>query len=158
MGATQQCLDGRHGSSTTPTHRCTWTNQWCPVRVFRQKFTLEDAIGSHTCSPQANMRVTNGILLECPLLLPVGTVNCVQTLKAHLVVRSYCVLQMVRWPFFEQNFGTRGCYWIPHLLSREVLARVQQMAFLSVVRYTYRCHHQLCPNTKGEAGGCPLSR
>jgi hypothetical protein len=28
------------------------------------------------------MRVTNGILLGCPLLLPVGTVNCVQTLKA----------------------------------------------------------------------------
>jgi hypothetical protein len=52
------------------------------VRVFRQKFTLEDAIGSHACSLEANMRVTNGIPLGSPPLLPVGTVNCVQTLKA----------------------------------------------------------------------------
>jgi hypothetical protein len=36
------------------------------VRVFRQKFTLEDAIGSHACSLQANMRVTNGISLGRP--------------------------------------------------------------------------------------------
>jgi hypothetical protein len=55
-----------------------------PVRVFRQKFTLEDAIGSHACSLEAltRVRVANGIPLGCPLLLPVGTVNCVQTLKA----------------------------------------------------------------------------
>ena len=52
------------------------------VRVFRQKFTLEDAIGSHACSLEANMRVTNDIPLGCSLLLPVCTVNCVQTLKA----------------------------------------------------------------------------
>jgi hypothetical protein len=51
-----------------------------PMRVFRQKVTLEDAIGSHACSLEANMRVTNGIHLGCPLLLPVGTVNCIQTL------------------------------------------------------------------------------
>jgi predicted RNA binding protein YcfA (HicA-like mRNA interferase family) len=51
------------------------------VRFFRQKFTLEDAIGSHACSLEANMRVTNGIPLGRPLLLPVDTVNCVQTLK-----------------------------------------------------------------------------
>jgi tRNAThr (cytosine32-N3)-methyltransferase len=31
------------------------------VRVFRQKFTLEDVIGSHACSIEANMRVINGI-------------------------------------------------------------------------------------------------
>jgi hypothetical protein len=31
------------------------------VRVFRQKFTLEDAIGSRACSLEANMRVPNGI-------------------------------------------------------------------------------------------------
>jgi hypothetical protein len=37
------------------------------VRVFRQKFTLEDAIGSHACSLEANMRVTNGIPLRRPL-------------------------------------------------------------------------------------------
>jgi hypothetical protein len=29
------------------------------VRVFRQKFTLDDAIGTHACSLEANMRVTN---------------------------------------------------------------------------------------------------
>jgi hypothetical protein len=48
---------------------------------FRQKFTLEDAIGSHACSLEANTRVTNGIPLGSSLLLPVDTVNCVQTLK-----------------------------------------------------------------------------
>jgi hypothetical protein len=41
----------------------------CTVRVFRQDFALEDAIGSHACS-EANMRVTNGIPLGSPLLLP----------------------------------------------------------------------------------------
>jgi hypothetical protein len=49
---------------------------------FRQKFTLEDAIGSHACSLEANMRVTNGIPLGSSLLLPVDTVICVKTLKA----------------------------------------------------------------------------
>jgi hypothetical protein len=55
-------------------------DRWCGAR-FRQKFTLDDAIGSHASSLEANMRVTNGIPLGFPLLLPVGTVNCVQTLK-----------------------------------------------------------------------------
>jgi hypothetical protein len=31
----------------------------CTVRVFQQKLTLEDAIGSHACSLQASKRVTN---------------------------------------------------------------------------------------------------
>jgi hypothetical protein len=52
------------------------------VRVFRQDFALEDAIRSHAYSIEANMRVTNGIPLGISLLLPVGTVNCVQTLQA----------------------------------------------------------------------------
>jgi hypothetical protein len=52
------------------------------VRVFRQEFTLEDTIGSHACSRETNTRVTNGIPLGSSLLLPVDTVNCVQTLKA----------------------------------------------------------------------------
>jgi hypothetical protein len=52
------------------------------VRVFRQKITLEDAIGSHACSLEGNMRGINGIPLGCSLLLPVDPVNCVQTLKA----------------------------------------------------------------------------
>jgi hypothetical protein len=53
--------------------------------AFWQKFTLEDAIGSHTCSLEANTRVTNGIPLGCPLFLPARTVNCVQTLKVQSV-------------------------------------------------------------------------
>jgi hypothetical protein len=55
------------------------------VRVFRQKFTLEDAIGSHACSLEASRRVTNGIPLGSSLFLPVHTVNCVQTLKGDVV-------------------------------------------------------------------------
>jgi hypothetical protein len=51
------------------------------VRAFRQKFTLEDAIGSHACSLEANTCVTNGIPLGSPPLLPVDTVNCVATPK-----------------------------------------------------------------------------
>jgi aldehyde dehydrogenase (NAD+) len=35
---------------------------------FRQKFTLEDAIGSHACSLEANTRVTNGIPLGSSFL------------------------------------------------------------------------------------------
>jgi hypothetical protein len=54
----------------------------CTVRGFWQGFTLEDAIGSHACSLETSMRVSNGIPLGCSFLLPVGTVNCVQTLKA----------------------------------------------------------------------------
>jgi transmembrane 9 superfamily protein 2/4 len=39
----------------------------CTVRIFRQTFTLEDAIGSHACSLEASRRVTNDISLRCPL-------------------------------------------------------------------------------------------
>jgi hypothetical protein len=34
------------------------------------------------------MRVTNAIHFGCSLLLPVGTVNCTQTLKAHAVFNN----------------------------------------------------------------------
>jgi tetratricopeptide (TPR) repeat protein len=61
---------------------CTSVLNLGTVRVFRQEFTLEDAIGSHACSLEANIRVTNGIPLVSSLLLPVDTVNCVNTLKA----------------------------------------------------------------------------
>jgi hypothetical protein len=54
---------------------------WYGAR-FRRKFALEDAIDSHVCALEASRRVTNGIPLGCLLLLPVGTVNSVQTLKA----------------------------------------------------------------------------
>jgi hypothetical protein len=37
------------------------------VRVFRQDFALEDAIGSHACSLEASSRATNGIPLRRPL-------------------------------------------------------------------------------------------
>jgi hypothetical protein len=56
-------LDGKldksasvEGDSTTGT-----------VRVFRQKFTLEDAIGTYACSLEANLHVTNDIPLGSPL-------------------------------------------------------------------------------------------
>jgi hypothetical protein len=61
------------------------------VRVFRQKFTLEDAIGSHACSLEANTRVTNGTPLGSSLLLPVDTVNCVQTLKVIVLASCFVV-------------------------------------------------------------------
>jgi hypothetical protein len=53
------------------------------VARFRQKFTLDDAVSSHACSLhcllEASRRVTNSIPLGNPLLLPVGTVNSIQT-------------------------------------------------------------------------------
>jgi hypothetical protein len=69
------------------------------VRVFRQEFTLKDAIGSHACSLEANMHMTNGIPLGSSLLLPVGTVNCVQTLKA-----------LPYWNGFRKT-QTNKCWW-----------------------------------------------
>jgi hypothetical protein len=54
----------------------------CTVRVFRQNLALEDAIGSHACSLQANMLVTNNFSSWTFTLLPVDTVNCAATLKA----------------------------------------------------------------------------
>jgi hypothetical protein len=65
------------------------------LRVFRQKVTLEDAIGSHACSLEAKMRVTNGIPLGSTFLFPVGTVNCVQTLKAQ---SSGCLTMIAQLP------------------------------------------------------------
>jgi hypothetical protein len=58
------------------------------VRVFEQNLALEDAIGSHACSLEANIHVTNDIPLGSPLLLPIGTVNCVQTLKVDMMTRE----------------------------------------------------------------------
>jgi serine/threonine protein kinase len=62
------------------------------VRVFRQKFTPEDPIGSDACSLEANRRVTNDIHLGSSLLLPVTTVNCVQTLKVHMDLAARNIL------------------------------------------------------------------
>jgi hypothetical protein len=57
------------------------------VRVFGQNFALEDVIGSHTCSLQANMRVTNGIPLETSrsTALIVAITNFVETLKVRVL-------------------------------------------------------------------------
>jgi hypothetical protein len=52
---------------------------------------------NHACSLEANMRVANGIHLRSSLLLPVCTVNCVQTLKGmDLAVRSTVLRQAGR--------------------------------------------------------------
>jgi hypothetical protein len=51
------------------------------VLVFRQEFTLEDAISIHTCLLASSRRVTHSIPLRWPLLVPVHTVNCVPTRK-----------------------------------------------------------------------------
>jgi hypothetical protein len=67
----------------------------CTVRVFRQKFTLEDAVGSHACSLEA-------LPCVCPMaflsgvhyLLPVGTVNCVPTLKATTTLTATLTLTL----------------------------------------------------------------
>jgi hypothetical protein len=77
------------------------------VRVFRQKFTLEDAIGSHACSLEANMRVTNGIPLGSSLLLPVCTVTCVQTLKVKLLKVHDQLLREER-EQYAREFGGMG--------------------------------------------------
>jgi hypothetical protein len=73
MGRAMELAHGKVQGSANAT--------WGTVRVFDGIFTLEDAIGPHACSLEANMRVTNGIPLRRPLFLPVDTVNCVKTLK-----------------------------------------------------------------------------
>jgi hypothetical protein len=60
------------------------------VRVFRQKLTLEDAIGSHACLLETNMRVTNDSPLGSPLLTVV-IMNYVETLKVLTKPMADCV-------------------------------------------------------------------
>jgi hypothetical protein len=69
------------------------------VRAFRQKFTIEDAIGSHACSLEASTRVTNGSPLGYPPPLTVTTVNSVKTLKAtQWLLRTYTIRVMMIQP------------------------------------------------------------
>jgi hypothetical protein len=69
------------------------------VRVFRPRFALEDGIGFHVFAPlEASVLVAKGIPLGCSLLLPVDTVNCIQTLKA--------ALNMLRIDMGSANFGS----------------------------------------------------
>jgi hypothetical protein len=74
-----ECGDGEF-ESTAPTAGS--SDRECTVRIFRQKFALEDAFGSHACSLEANMRVTNDIPLGSPLPLTVAIINYAGTLKA----------------------------------------------------------------------------
>jgi hypothetical protein len=93
----------------------------CPVRIFRQQFTPEVAIGSHACSLEANVRVTNGISLGCSLLLPVATVNSVQTLKdigRITTVRLTRLGLKARCAFSDRNLHTRMPLYPKHS-SRE---------------------------------------
>jgi hypothetical protein len=52
--------------------RCAFSDRNLPI---------EEVIGSHACSREASMHATNGIPLGCSLLLSVGTVNYIETLK-----------------------------------------------------------------------------
>jgi hypothetical protein len=54
------------------------------VLVFRRKFILEDAIGSHAFRLKRAGVGTNGIPFGCPLPLTITTVNSVQTMKVPL--------------------------------------------------------------------------
>jgi hypothetical protein len=72
-------------ASTTWLEKMKWSHirthrMQCTVRVFRQKFALEDAIEFHAFAPLEALP-SNAIPLGRSLLLPVRTVNCVQTLK-----------------------------------------------------------------------------
>jgi hypothetical protein len=88
----------------------------CTVRVFRQKFTLEDAIGSHACSLEANTRVTNGIPLGCSLLVPVDTVNGVQTLKASAQTPTGVRYLYADWPV-ATLYNNEGFPALPFVLE-----------------------------------------
>jgi hypothetical protein len=94
---TLYCLDHNPPASPLP----------CTVHVFRQNFTSRMPLEFRAFAPvEAIRRVTNGIPLGCSLFLPVHTVNCVQTLKAHLArgaahgwVQHCDGRQMVRFAF-----------------------------------------------------------
>jgi hypothetical protein len=52
---------------------------------FEQDCALEDAIESHACSFEANMRATNSIPFGCQQTSHRCTINCVATLKVTAV-------------------------------------------------------------------------
>jgi hypothetical protein len=64
---------------------------------FQAGMYTRDAIGSHTCSLEVNMRVINAIPLGGPLPLTVATINSVQTIRVyhHAVhIGQDCILTM----------------------------------------------------------------
>jgi hypothetical protein len=106
------------------------------VRVIRQRFTLEDAIGSLASARLKQAGVgTNCIPLGYSLLLPIGNVNCFQTLKAEAFfglcktafknnvtnfdnwVNSAPNFMPVRCARFLTEIFTQGCDWFPRLLA-----------------------------------------
>jgi hypothetical protein len=70
---------------------------WCTVSVCRQKITLEDAVGSHACSLEANMRVANSIPLGCQPFTG-ATINCVQTRKVRVELHGVSLPSMATGP------------------------------------------------------------
>jgi hypothetical protein len=65
---------------------CPWWPRFLYGALFRTEIYTRG--GHWACSLEANMRVTNGIPLESPLLLPVCTVNCVETPKGSVGIFS----------------------------------------------------------------------
>jgi hypothetical protein len=115
------------------------------VRVFRQNFTLEDAIGSHACSLEASRRVTNGIPLGCPLFLLVHTVNCVATLKAchsdpvvgAALVRDLSVFsaENVHLPGDIELHGVAPLTALPSLCANDMPRGVSTLSRVNPVKY-----------------------
>jgi urea carboxylase len=93
---------GEGGSHPSNIHDCEYaigtinfTGDMSGARFPTESYT-RDAIGSHACSLEANMCVTNGIPLGCLLFLPVHTVNRVQTLKADHPCKRRTILGRLR--------------------------------------------------------------
>jgi hypothetical protein len=119
--------------------RLTFLNpRLCPAsmygaRCFQQGLTLEDGIASHACSHDCSLHVSkraaNGNPLGCSLLLPVGTVNSVQTryeqvYNAQNVHTAGSYTQSKNRHQWDKNSAeercafpteiyTRGCHWFP---------------------------------------------
>jgi hypothetical protein len=118
------------------------------VRVFRQQFTLEDAIGSHhACLLEANTRVTNGIPLGNSLLLPVDTVICVQTLKGFHHSSSV----MASATLLTEGFQISGTFRLwPWLGGRQLLYTSHELCHHAddvMVGVCANCYYSCCPLT-----------
>jgi hypothetical protein len=125
------------------------------VRVFRQKFTLEDAIGSHACSLEANTRVTNGIPLESSLLLPVCTVNCAQTLKV-IATTMNNGFNTVRCAFVDSELHSRMPLGFTPLLRLKLLQVCAQWHSSRASTPLTGWHCKLHPNTEGRCHHCTV--
>jgi hypothetical protein len=92
-----------------------------------------------------HMRVTHGILLGCSLLLSVGTVNCVQTLKANDRLLSPRSLQQML-SFHNFSHGTlpgavvNTPYAVVHSFKNNALSRLR----VYVASYVATCVPCVC--------------